>query len=29
MRIVRLEQGGWVDPSAYPTNAANWENQPV
>jgi choline dehydrogenase-like flavoprotein len=27
MRIVCLEQGDWVDPSAYPTNSANWESQ--
>jgi len=27
MRIVCLEQGGWVDPTDYPTNAANWESQ--
>ena len=27
MRIVCLEQGGWVDPRDYPTNAANWESQ--
>ena len=27
MRVVCLEQGGWVNPSDYPTNAANWESQ--
>lgn len=25
MRIVCLEQGGWMDPSEYPTNHQNWE----
>lgn len=27
MRIVCLEQGDWSNPTDYPSNAANWENQ--
>ncbi len=27
MRIVCLEQGDWMKPSEYPSNAANWEHQ--
>ena len=27
MRIVCLEQGDWMNPAQYPSNAANWESQ--
>ena len=27
MRIVCLEQGDWMNPAEYPSNAANWESQ--
>jgi choline dehydrogenase-like flavoprotein len=27
MRVLCLEQGDWMNPADYPTNAANWESQ--
>ena len=27
MRIVCLEQGGWMDPSEYPSTRSDWELQ--